>query len=185
MCGGFTSSLSCSCREPYGAHDTVFETREERQAQGRPVDNLAGGGAGYEALGGLTSFSSLVDGVDRLALGAGEEPRSLQGGEEEQQMQPPLRKGKLTAEDEFALYDAKYKGKATSSSMRRSGASAASSSSRGGGAAAEFAPEQSTLPPGGAPATNDPLSLFCTSVHRAHACMRGCRMACKSMTGPP
>ena len=46
--------------------------REERQALGRPVDNLGGGGVGYEALGGITSFSSLIDGIDRLdASGAG------------------------------------------------------------------------------------------------------------------
>lgn len=47
-------------------HKTVFETREERLADGRQVDpkwmqemNLAGG------MGGLTGFVDLADGVDR------------------------------------------------------------------------------------------------------------------------
>jgi hypothetical protein len=119
-CAGFHTSISCSCREQYSSHTTVFETREERQASGRPVDNLAGGGAGYEALGGLTSFSSLVDGIDRMAIGPSGQPE-LVGA-------PPPRKA-LTQEDEFALYDAKYK---------KGGSAASSSVSRGrsGGAAA-------------------------------------------------
>lgn len=48
-------------------HATVFQTRQERVAEGRPVDNLAGGGQGYEALGGITDFSSLADGAERAA----------------------------------------------------------------------------------------------------------------------
>ena len=35
--------------------------------QGRPVDNLGGGGQAYAALGGVTDMSSLVDGVERVA----------------------------------------------------------------------------------------------------------------------
>jgi hypothetical protein len=42
------------------------ETRDERKAAGRPVDNLLGGGAGYEALGGITNFASLADGMGGL-----------------------------------------------------------------------------------------------------------------------
>lgn len=34
---------------------------------GKPVDNLGGGGEMYAALGGLTSFSDLVDGVERVS----------------------------------------------------------------------------------------------------------------------
>ena len=44
-----------------------METRDEREASGRPVVNLLGGGAGYEALGGLTNFASLADGAARAA----------------------------------------------------------------------------------------------------------------------
>lgn len=64
-CTGFTSSYSCACGSGYAAHATVVETRAEREAAGRPVDNLTGGGAAYEALGGVTDFASLADGVDR------------------------------------------------------------------------------------------------------------------------
>jgi hypothetical protein len=159
-CAGFASSLSCACREQYGAHATVFETKEERQAAGRPVDNLAGGGAGYEALGGITSFSSLVEGVDRLALGAGDAPEQLDA--------PPLRSNKLKAEDEFALYDAKYKGK--SSVDRGAGAGSSSSSAMRGRAAAASSSADDYASPAALPAGSggmagggDALSLFLTS----------------------
>jgi len=54
----------------YEVHQTVFETREEREAEGRPVDpkwmqdqNMVAG------LGGLTQgFSDLADGEDRAQL---------------------------------------------------------------------------------------------------------------------
>ena len=46
----------------YDQHQTVFESREEREAEGRPVDpkwmqdqNMVGG------MGGLTSFGDLAD----------------------------------------------------------------------------------------------------------------------------
>lgn len=140
MCGGFHTSISCSCRDQYGAHQTVFETREERQAAGRPVDNLAGGGAGYEAMGGITSFSSLVDGIDRMAVGPSGEPELIGA--------PPARKA-LTQEDEFAMYESKYKkggsaysaaskprptstNRTTPSSTSSSSSSAVSSGSYGG-----------------------------------------------------
>ena len=131
-CAGFTCSLSCSCRDVFGLHDTVFETKEERQAAGRPVDNLAGGGLGYEAMGGITSFSSLVDGIDRLGLAPGESPPQLA-----QLEAAPPRTAKQKQEDEFALYDAKYKGK-SGSSVRSGGAArgaGAGASSMGAGAA--------------------------------------------------
>lgn len=64
-CRAFYSPMSCSCGCLWDKHTTVFETREERIAAGRPVDNLGGGGDGFVALGGITSFSSLVDGAER------------------------------------------------------------------------------------------------------------------------
>lgn len=68
-CAGFHSAFSCSCGLPWASHHTAVETRSEREAAGRPVDNLAGGGAGYEALGAVTSFAALADGYERAALG--------------------------------------------------------------------------------------------------------------------
>lgn len=77
-CKSFYSGWSCSCGQPWADHETVFETREERLAEGRPVDNLAGGGLGYAAMGGLMSFSSLVDGSERI--GDAPRPRLLGDG---------------------------------------------------------------------------------------------------------
>ena len=57
--------MSCSCGDKWEVHTTVFETREERMAAGKPVDNIAMGGEGYAAMGGITGFSSLLPGVDR------------------------------------------------------------------------------------------------------------------------
>ena len=37
-CMGFTSKHHCSCGLTFNEHQTVFESREEREAQGRPVD---------------------------------------------------------------------------------------------------------------------------------------------------
>lgn len=68
-CTGFTSSFGCACGLIYDDHQTVFETREERMAQGKRVDNLGDGGQGYVAMGGITCFSSLLDGIDRIAAG--------------------------------------------------------------------------------------------------------------------
>lgn len=36
--GGFNSKHGCSCPYLFGDHVTVFESREEREAAGRPVD---------------------------------------------------------------------------------------------------------------------------------------------------
>lgn len=69
-CAQFAATFSCACGLPWSSHATSVETREERSAAGRPVDNLCGGGAAFASLGGLTSFSSLVDGVDREAVGS-------------------------------------------------------------------------------------------------------------------
>lgn len=159
-CAGFHTSLSCSCRDQYGVHQTVFETREERQAAGRPVDNLAGGGQGYEALGGLTSFSSLVDGVDRMQIGPdGHTPQMVgapPGWDAQQQRRigpdataasassgaPPPQRKQLTQEDEFALYDAKYKkgGSAYSNVSRGSSLPSAMAARKAAAAAAAQGP---------------------------------------------
>jgi hypothetical protein len=39
-CDGFSSSFACSCGQFFGDHETIFESRAEREAAGRPVDNL-------------------------------------------------------------------------------------------------------------------------------------------------
>jgi hypothetical protein len=69
-CGSFATSLSCACGARWAEHDTMFELREERVAAGRPVDNLADGGRGYEALGGVTNFSSLLEGDEQRSAAA-------------------------------------------------------------------------------------------------------------------
>ncbi|KAG5843141.1 hypothetical protein ANANG_G00185320 [Anguilla anguilla] len=61
-CSGFRSPYTCGCGQPGHAHETLVETREERQARGRPV----GRDVPYAAMGGLTGFSSLADGHLRL-----------------------------------------------------------------------------------------------------------------------
>ena len=61
-CAGFSSSYTCGCGQPYYAHETVVETKEERLARGHPV----GQDVPYQAMGGLTGFSSLMEGYMRL-----------------------------------------------------------------------------------------------------------------------
>ncbi|KAJ8365964.1 hypothetical protein SKAU_G00147950 [Synaphobranchus kaupii] len=61
-CTGFRSPYTCGCGQPGYAHETLVETREERQARDRPV----GQDVPYTAMGGLTGFSSLADGYLRL-----------------------------------------------------------------------------------------------------------------------
>lgn len=70
QCKGFHSVHACSCGQGYDVHETIFETREEREAEGRPVDpkwmqdtNMVAG------MGGLMNgFSDLADGEDRQQL---------------------------------------------------------------------------------------------------------------------
>lgn len=62
QCTGYQSPFACGCGQPGYAHVTLVETREERMARGRPV----GRAVPYAAMGGLTGFSSLVDGYLRL-----------------------------------------------------------------------------------------------------------------------
>mmetsp|Transcript_13450 Transcript_13450/g.14911 ORF Transcript_13450/g.14911 Transcript_13450/m.14911 type:complete len:411 (-) Transcript_13450:6-1238(-) len=62
----FTSSYSCNCGTKHMAHKTVFESREQRQALGKPVDS---GGPNMNAgMGGISNYQSLLDGVDRMGL---------------------------------------------------------------------------------------------------------------------
>ena len=61
-CTGFKSSFTCSCMRYTYEHETVVETKEEREAQGKPV----GHDVPYQAMGGLTGFSSLAEGYQRL-----------------------------------------------------------------------------------------------------------------------
>lgn len=84
-CPGFQCTLTCGCGEPSSAHQTLVskyrnpnpvpwlkqyraeaiitcswqvETKSEREARGKPV----GKDVPYAAMGGLTGFSSLIDG---------------------------------------------------------------------------------------------------------------------------
>ncbi|XP_018918882.2 protein FAM221A-like [Cyprinus carpio] len=61
-CTGYRSPFTCGCGQPGYPHVTLVETREERMAQGHPV----GRAVPYAAMGGLTGYSSLVDGYLRL-----------------------------------------------------------------------------------------------------------------------
>lgn len=70
----FASSYTCSCTGCYNDHKTVFETRPEREQQGRPVDagwmeQAAREGLPVCHLGGILGFSSLADGIDRAYAG--------------------------------------------------------------------------------------------------------------------
>ena len=88
----------------------------------------------YQAMGGLTGFTSLVDGVDKLQLNEERNirrpplvhdstgrlivqhdtsttavPSLLTAGEGDEVKQRELRRGKISELDEMALYDSKYK----------------------------------------------------------------------------
>jgi len=89
-CGGWDPTQSCPCGVPHREHETVYESYAEREADGRPVQGIAGSqGSGYAGLGAVTDFSSLVDGCDRLSLTAEQQamralpcgPQSGEGGD--------------------------------------------------------------------------------------------------------
>ncbi|XP_041665715.1 protein FAM221A [Cheilinus undulatus] len=63
-CSGYQSPYTCGCGQPSSAHQTLVETKLERAARGQPT----GRDVPYAAMGGLTGFSSLLDGY--LALEA-------------------------------------------------------------------------------------------------------------------
>lgn len=68
-CFEFYSPYTCSCGRSWDEHKTVIETKSERLASGKEVENLArGGGFASAAAGAVTSFSSLVPGVEREKL---------------------------------------------------------------------------------------------------------------------
>lgn len=48
--------------EQFNEHKTIVQTKEERLAEGKPV----GHDVAYQAMGGITGFSSLMDGYMRL-----------------------------------------------------------------------------------------------------------------------
>ena len=62
-CGTFKSSYTCNCGEPTYSHNTLVETRQEREDRGHPVGAVD---VPYQAMGGITGFSSLADGYLRL-----------------------------------------------------------------------------------------------------------------------
>ncbi|XP_077362837.1 protein FAM221A isoform X2 [Festucalex cinctus] len=61
-CSGFKSPYRCGCGQPTFNHQTLVETKSEREARGRPV----GEDVPYAAMGGLTEFTSLFDGYTAL-----------------------------------------------------------------------------------------------------------------------
>ncbi|KAI0211617.1 hypothetical protein LSAT2_003546 [Lamellibrachia satsuma] len=61
-CGGYRTAFTCSCREPAYKHTMIVETKKERTARGHPV----GQDTIYKAMGGITGFSSLMEGYARL-----------------------------------------------------------------------------------------------------------------------
>ncbi|PFH34728.1 hypothetical protein BESB_067610 [Besnoitia besnoiti] len=69
-CLGFTSSYTCSCGSSAAAHETVFETESERRARGEVdiVGPLGPDGGSLSFTGGLSDFTSLLDGVDRMSV---------------------------------------------------------------------------------------------------------------------
>lgn len=73
----FSSKHPCSCGLTFNDHETVIETREEREEAGREVDpkwmqenNMIGG------MGGLSSFTGLADGADIDAM---RDPAAIMG----------------------------------------------------------------------------------------------------------
>ncbi|CAD8206034.1 unnamed protein product [Paramecium octaurelia] len=61
----FQSSWLCTCGQKYNDHVTIIETRDERLAQGKPVDDIRPDGSAIPYMpGGVASFQALVDGAD-------------------------------------------------------------------------------------------------------------------------
>lgn len=61
-CRAYRTSYRCECGHPSADHRMVVDTREERIAKGKPVGKVVP----YAAMGGITGFSSLIDGYMRL-----------------------------------------------------------------------------------------------------------------------
>ena len=61
-CTGFSAPFTCTCGESANKHTTLVETKAEREQRGHPT----GYATPYQAMGGLTGFSSLAEGYLRL-----------------------------------------------------------------------------------------------------------------------
>ena len=61
-CTGFSAPFTCTCGESAYKHVTLVETKDEREKRGHPT----GYATPYQAMGGLTGFSSLAEGYLRL-----------------------------------------------------------------------------------------------------------------------
>ncbi|CAL1547803.1 unnamed protein product [Lymnaea stagnalis] len=61
-CTGFKSSFTCSCGSTHNDHRMIVETAQEREARGHPL----GDAVPFQAMGGITGFSSLAEGYLRL-----------------------------------------------------------------------------------------------------------------------
>ena len=61
-CTGFSAPFTCTCGEAAYKHQTLVETKEEREKRGHPT----GYATPYQAMGGITGFSSLAEGYLRL-----------------------------------------------------------------------------------------------------------------------
>eukprot|EP00047_Mylnosiga_fluctuans_P011199 m.20037 g.20037 ORF g.20037 m.20037 type:complete len:403 (-) comp3493_c0_seq2:184-1392(-) len=100
MCRAYASGIRCECGQPYVEHRTLVETRAERQARGQPVQR-PGRSDIYQAMGGLTHFSSLAEGPTRQAAAAAVAAKP--------DMDPALfTRKKLTEEEEMAIYEKRY-----------------------------------------------------------------------------
>ncbi|XP_030596516.1 protein FAM221A isoform X2 [Archocentrus centrarchus] len=89
-CSGFRSPYTCGCGQPSSAHRTLVETKIEREVRGQPV----GRDVPYAAMGGLTGFSSLLDGYLALEVCGSDQDRS----ESCQQSCSALRSNQTSAE---------------------------------------------------------------------------------------
>ncbi|RTG89017.1 uncharacterized protein DC041_0000798 [Schistosoma bovis] len=67
-CNGFRTSMRCDCGIELHKHEMIMETAEERHSRGKPIGQTSP----YQAMGGLTGFSSLAPGITRMdTSGAG------------------------------------------------------------------------------------------------------------------
>lgn len=70
QCSCFGSKFTCNCTYTYDDHMTTIETREERQAQGKAVDPSWMGNNMAAGIGGLNSFTGMVNDVYQLEYNA-------------------------------------------------------------------------------------------------------------------
>ncbi|CAH8823710.1 unnamed protein product [Trichobilharzia szidati] len=61
-CDGFKTSMHCDCGIEAHKHEMIMETAKERHARGKPI----GKPSPYQAMGGITGFSSLAPGIARM-----------------------------------------------------------------------------------------------------------------------